>query len=406
MSSVVDGAPAPAPAALPGRVVFLLNLGHALDHLVLMVFATAVAAIARDFGLARWEDLMPWGTGALLMFGLGALPAGRLGDRWGRRPMMLVGFFGMALGCVAVACAQGPRTLAAALTLLGLFAAIYHPVGIPMLVRGARRPGATIGLNGLCGNLGIASAALLTGALVQTWGWRAGFLVPAVACALAGGLFALWVPREPEPPSRARGKPAAVVLPPGQLARTLAIVTFGSATGSLLFNVSTNGNAQLLAERLRGVLEQPAALGALLAAIYAVGALAQVVVGRLIDRHPLKRVQLAIVLMQPPLLLAAAWAPGAWVCPALLGLMVLIFGAVPFTDAALVRYVEDRIRSRVAGLRLSISLGLSGLAVWALGPLVKSLGFGPVLSLLAGVSLLTAAALSALPDEPRPAAAG
>jgi hypothetical protein len=57
----------------------LLNLGHAMDHLFLLIFATAVGAIAADFGFARWEDLMPYGAGAFLMFGLGSLPAGRLG---------------------------------------------------------------------------------------------------------------------------------------------------------------------------------------------------------------------------------------------------------------------------------------------------------------------------------------
>ena len=58
-----------------------------------MIFATAVAAIAADFGFARWEDLMPHGAGAFLMFGLGSLPAGCLGDLWGRRQMMVVFFF-------------------------------------------------------------------------------------------------------------------------------------------------------------------------------------------------------------------------------------------------------------------------------------------------------------------------
>jgi len=59
----------------------LLNLAHTLDHLFLLIFATAVVAIARDFGFQRWEDLMPYGTGAFLMFGLGSLPAGRAGAR-------------------------------------------------------------------------------------------------------------------------------------------------------------------------------------------------------------------------------------------------------------------------------------------------------------------------------------
>ena len=382
----------------------LLNLAHALDHLFLLIFATAVSAIAADFGFARWEDLMPYSVGAFVMFGLGSLPAGKLGDSWGRRPMMLVFFFGLGASAVLASLTQTVWQLAAALTLLGTFTAIYHPVGIPMLVQGAKRPGATIGINGLSGNLGIAAAALLTGFLVQAVGWRAAFAVPGVACIALGFVFARLVPAETEAPSR-RSRPAAVSLSPAQLARVLVVMTVASATAGLLFNLSTNGNGQLLAERLDGVVNDPATLGLLLAAVYAVASLAQVVVGRLLDRVPLKRLQLGIVLAQAPLLLAASVASGWWLYGALLGVMILIFGAIPFTDAVIVRYVDDRMRSRVAGLRLTLSLGFSSLAVWALGPVVKANGFGVLLMAMAGISLCTAAALLALPEEHKPATA-
>ena len=91
----------------------LLNVGHALDHLFLLIFATAVAAIAAEWGMA-WQDLMPYTVGAFVMFGLGSLPAGRLGDLWGRRAMMVVFFLGMG-GCgLLIALASGVWSLAAA----------------------------------------------------------------------------------------------------------------------------------------------------------------------------------------------------------------------------------------------------------------------------------------------------
>ena len=390
-------------------VTLLLNLAHALDHLFLLIFATAVAAIAVDFGFARWEDLMPYSVGAFVMFGLGSLPAGKLGDSWGRRPMMLVFFFGLGAASLLVSVTQTVWQLAAALTLLGAFTAIYHPVGIPMLVQGAKRPGATIGINGLAGNLGLAAAALITGVLVQLIGWRAAFAVPGAVCIALGFVFARLVPAETEPPAR-RSRPAAVALSPAALARVLMVMTVASASASLLFNLSTNGNGQLLAERLHGVVNDPARLGMLLAAVYALASLAQVVVGRLLDRFPLKQVQLSIVLAQAPLLALASQAQGWWLYAALLGVMVLIFGSIPFTDAVIVRYVDDRMRSRVAGLRLTLSLGFSSLAVWALGPAVKASGFGTLLLVMAGISLFTVTALLALPSEqsqdrvdPRPA---
>ena len=379
-------------------VTLLLNVAHALDHLFLLVFATAVASIAAEFGYARWEDLMPYSVGAFILFGLGSLPAGRLGDLWGRRQMMLVFFFGLGAAALLTALTTNAWQLAAALTLLGAFAAIYHPVGIPMLVQHAANPGATIGVNGLAGNLGIAAAALVTGLLVQWAGWRAAFIVPGLVCIGIGLLFARIAPRETEPPAR-RHRPAAVQLPAVMLARVFAVMTAASASGGLLFNLTTNGNGQLLAERLHGIVTDPATLGALLAAVYGVASTAQVVVGRLIDRYPLKPLYLTIVCAQVPVLALLAHAQGWWMYAALLATMFLVFGAIPFTDAMIVRYVDDRMRSRVAGMRLTVSIGLSSLAVWLLGPIVKAGGFSTLLLAMAGIALCTTAIVSILPGE-------
>src|SRR5947207_13995449 len=96
----------------------LLNVAHALDHMFLLIFATAVGAIASDFGIARWEDLMPYGVGAFALFGLGSLPSGRLGDLWGRRRMMLVFFFGIGASALLAAMTRSAWQLGLALTVL------------------------------------------------------------------------------------------------------------------------------------------------------------------------------------------------------------------------------------------------------------------------------------------------
>jgi MFS family permease len=379
-------------------VALLLNVAHAIDHMFLLIFATAVASIAAEFGFTRWEDLMPYGVGAFVLFGLGSLPSGRLGDLWGRRRMMLVFFFGIGAAAILAALTQNAWQLAAALTLLGAFASIYHPVGIPMLLQSTRNPGAVIGVNGLAGNMGIAVAALSTGFMVQWVGWRAAFALPGLLAIGCGWLFARWCPHETEAPSR-RNTKAAVSLPPKLLARVLVVMTAAAATGSLLFNFTTNGNAQLLAERFRGVVEDPALLGMMLAAVYALASLAQVVVGRLIDRVALKPLYLAIAIAQIPLLMLAARAQGWWLLALLLAVMVVIFGSIPFTDAMIVRYVDDRIRSRVAGARLTVSIGISSLAVWLLGPVVKTFSFSALLLSMAAIAACTVAVVLWLPGE-------
>lgn len=381
---------------------YLLNAAHAFDHMFLLIFATAVASIAVEFGLERWEDLMPYGAAAFLMFGLGSLPAGKLGDQWGRRAMMLVFFFGLGAAAIAVSLTRTPLQLALALALMGSFAAIYHPVGIPMLLQGAARPGWTIGVNGFAGNLGVALAAVVTGFIVKYLGWRMAFVLPGVASIACGFVFMFTARLEAMPP--ARRKATQVELPPALLARVFLIMTLAATSGSLLFNFSTNGNYELLSERLAASTRDPAVLGMLLALVYTVASIAQLVVGSMIDRVSLKRLYLTVITLQIPALLLASHAQSWWFYAAQLLFMLAIFGAIPFTDAMIVRYVDDRMRSRVAGMRLTVSVGASSIAVWLLGPIVKAAGFDVLLMTMAGIAMITFAVMTLLPESSADAA--
>lgn len=374
----------------------LLNVGHAIDHMFLLIFATAATTIAADFGLTRWEDLMPYSAAAFFLFGIGSLPSGKLGDHWGRRTLMVIFFFGMGATAILVSFTQSPLQLACALGLLGCFASIYHPVGIPMLVQGAKRPGWTIGVNGMVGNLGIALAAVVTGYLIKHFGWRQAFAVPGIISIFCGIAFAWVAKAESTPPAKRAATQSE--LPRGLLARVFLVMTLAATSGSLLFNFSTNGNYELLHERFAAITRDPATLGLLLAVLYTIASLAQLVVGRLLDRYSLKRLYLTVLALQVPFLALAAHAESWWLY-VLQGLfMVAIFGAIPFTDAMIVRFVDDRMRSRVAGMRLAVSFGASSVAVWLLGPLVKQAGFSLLLWTMAAISALTFTIVTWLPN--------
>ena len=382
---------------MPFLPSLLLNLGHALDHLFLLIFATAVSAIAQDFGVAGWEDMMPYTVGAFMMFGFASIPAGRMGDLWGRRQMMLVFFFGMGLSAIAVSLTQTPLQMGIALTVLGIFSAIYHPVGIPMLVQKAVRPGFAIGINGLAGNLGIALAALSTGFLVAWQGWRVAFIVPGLVSIVCGFVFAWAAPHESDAP--AKKKSNSVQLPKHVAWRTFAVMVATATTTSVLFNITTNGNAQLLAERLDGLVNDPARLGMLLAGVYAVASLAQLVVGSLLDRFPMKPLFFGVLLLQIVAFGVASQTSG-WIWYfAAIAYMVMVFGAIPFTDTMVVRYIDDAMRSRVSGTRIAISFGFSSIAVYLLGPVVKVAGFTQLMVALTCVAALGAIIVLFLPNE-------
>jgi len=376
---------------------FLLNFAHALDHLFLLIFATAVAAIAADFGVARWEDLMPYTTGAFVMFGLASVPAGRWGDLWGRRRMMLIFFHGIGLSAIGVALTQSPWQMGVALTVLGAFSAIYHPVGIPLLVQNSPTPGRTIGINGLAGNLGIALAALSTGLLVKYFGWRMAFVVPGVVSIACGFWFARCAP--PEHAAPARKAATQVQLPRNLAIRTFVVMVASATTGSLLFNFTTNGNGQLMVERLDGLVTDPAQLGFLLAGIYAVASLAQLVVGRLLDKVAVKPLFLGILALQIGVFYWAAHTTGwLWYLAAIV-YMVSVFASIPFNETMVVRYIDNSMRSRVSGVRIAVSFGISSLAVYLLGPFIKASGFTSLMLTMSAIACVSALIVLWLPTQ-------
>src|SRR5690606_33058277 len=170
-----------------------------------------------------------------------------------------------------------------------------------------------------------------------------------------------------------------------------------------LFNFSTNSNYELLADRLQRISQDPAQIGLLLAIIYAVASATQLVVGHLLDKIALKTLYLSIIATQVALL-GVSMALDGWAFYFLQFLfMAAVFGAIPFIDAMIVRFVDDTMRSRVSGMRLAVSFGASSLAVWLIGPIVKQAGFTMLLGVMAGTALLTLTIVSQLPRTPAPA---
>ena len=363
----------------------LINLGHALDHWVLVIFLYTVSVIAGVWG-TDWKELTPFAFGASFMFGAGSLVSGKLGDQWGRRAMMIVFFAGMGVSCLLIALCSNKWEIGIALTVMGAFSSIYHPVGIPMIVAGAERPGFVIGVNGLVGNLGVALGASVSVLLATRYGWQAAYIVPAVICLAGAVLFARYVPKEDVSPAKRKAK--ILDMPPNMMARVFFIMTCAAVTGSIVFNFTTNSNGEMLKAKIETLAATPWLLSAVLFGVFTIASLAQLIVGHLIDRHPLKTIYMPILLAQIPLFLLAAYSEGWMLVFVTTLFMIFVFGAIPFTDAMIVRYVDDRLRSRVTGMRLAIGFGVSSLVVAGIGPSVKAAGFPAMLTALAVVATL------------------
>ncbi len=277
----------------PSRVIGFVNAAHFIDHYAMLIFAAAVIIMGPALGMA-YSELLPYATPGFVAFGAGSLMTGWLGDRWSRRHMMVIFFAGIGASMIAVGFVQTPLQLGAALLTIGLFASIYHPVGTAMIVSYADKLGREMGLNGVWGNLGVASSALVTGVIGQYLGWRWAFIVPGIVTMLIGVAFALLVVHEDRTGTRQAAAQARVAKQrhvAGDCWRLLIVVIAISTT----FNAVTVAMPKLFAERLADITSSPALLGVIAACVYVFGAMTQYTIGKLIDHYSLKTVMPAAV---------------------------------------------------------------------------------------------------------------
>ena len=365
-------------------LVRFLNLGHLLDHLVMLVFPTAVVALAREWQ-KPYAELLPLAVGGFIAFGAFAIPAGWLADHWSRYRTMALFFFGIGVSMLATGFSREPWQIAVGLTVTGAFAAIYHPVGIAMLVASPGKMGRALGWNGLWGNLGLAGAALFTGALVDFAGWRAAFFAPGIACIVVGSGFLALVPDPGQVKKTARS--IGLHIDARTMGRIFAILLVATACGGVIFNSTTVAMPKVFDERLQALTQTNFGIGVLVAAVYAVAAFAQVLMGTLIDRTELRRLMIGIALVQIPLLYLAASLEGWRMLGAALLMMLAVFGQIPLNDAIVGRYCADEYRARVLAVRYVVSLGVASIAV----PMIAALhrtegGFRNVFFVLAALA--------------------
>ena len=337
----------------------------------MLVFATAAAlTLAREWGMS-YAELIPYATPGFVAFGLFSLPAGWLADKWSREGMMLVFFFGIGISAVATALAQSPLQMAFGLFAIGVFGAIYHPVGIPLVIQGYVKTGLRIAVNGVFGNLGVASAALLTGYLVDQSGWRSAFIWPGLVTIVIGVGYAFLVARvHSKEPSADEGgaSPATATAGNLQLGRNLlirifAIVFFSTAVGSLVFQSTTFSLPKIFDERLGDLAISATLVGWYAFVVFAIASMGQLVVGYLLDRFSIKAVFVAVAIFQVVFFLAMIGRVGSIALLIAIAFMLVVFGQIPINDVLVGRITKTEWRSRAYGLRYVIGFTVMASAV-------------------------------------------
>ena len=122
------------------RTIAFSNIGHSYTHLFLLLYPTVVLTLEMEFDRS-YGELLSLATAGFVLLGAGAVPAGWLADRWSGRGMLSVFFFGVGGAAVLTGMAGNLIMIAAGLALIGLFASIYHPVGIALIIANSNNPG-------------------------------------------------------------------------------------------------------------------------------------------------------------------------------------------------------------------------------------------------------------------------
>lgn len=380
----------------PGRVIGFVNAAHFIDHYAMLIFAAAVIIMGPALGMA-YSDLLPYATPGFIAFGAGSLLTGWLGDRWSRRHMMVIFFVGIGASMISVGFVQTPLQLGAALLSIGIFASIYHPVGTAMIVSYANKLGREMGLNGVWGNLGVASSALVTGVIGQYLGWRFAFIVPGTVTILIGVVFANTVVHEDRSGARQAAAQARVAKQDmWRVVLALLIVVIAIST---TFNAVTVALPKLFAERLADLTKSPALLGVIAACVYVFGAMTQYTIGKLLDRHSLKTVALPLSFVLAPLLYIAASLSDLPLILASIGIVMGAFGQVTVNDAMVGKYTSEEWRSRAYAVRYFVGFTAAGISVGLVAWLYEHGGFVTMLHAFGVLCLLTIAAAIILPHE-------
>jgi len=385
------------------QVGFLfLNVGHFLDHLFVLIFATVAALrLTQEWGMS-YAALVPYATPSFVAFGLCAIPAGWLADRWSREGMMAAFFIGIGLSAILAGLADTPLQLAAALTLVGVFAAIYHPVGIAMVVEGRRRTGVALAVNGVFGNMGVATAALLTGFLIDASGWRSAFFVPGAASVAIGGLYLVFLrgggaARAADAAAPEGGQAASAPLPRDLLLRVFAIILFTTALGGLIFQSTTFSLPKIFDERLADLAGSATMIGWYAFVVFSVAALAQLAVGWLVDAFSLRAVFAVAAAAQAAFFLAMTHLTGLASLLVATGFMLAVFGQIPINDVLVGRIARSEWRSRAYALRYIVTFTVMATAVPLIGWLHGTWGFGVLFRLLAAAAFAIFLAVLLLP---------
>ena len=362
------------PATGKRTALLFANIAHFYSHVTMLVYPTVVIALEVAFE-QPYGELLSLSFVGFVLYGVAALPAGWLGDKWNVPKMLAVFFFGTGLACITAGFATGPLGIVIALGAIGMFSSIYHPVGTAWVVANATSRGKALGVNGVFGTVGIACAPLIAGGLTALLGWRFAFFVPGVACVATGVAF-LFVTRRMSLVDAGQTNAANTEIPRSQAMRGLAVLCITVLCVGLLAQAHTVVLPKVFAVRAPTIVDWAGLIGAggLASAALAIGAMGQLAGGWLADRCSLTLIYPMIYVVMIPVALLSAGMHGLPLVGAAGAIMFLITASLPTENSLVARYCPAQWRASAYGAKFVLGLGVSSLAIPFAGGIYDATG--------------------------------
>jgi MFS family permease len=374
------------------RTLIIVCFGHFMSHFNMLAFPALVLPLSGRMGLdvAQILDLSFW---MYLLFGITALPWGMAADRIGGSPLLRLYFLGAGVCSLGAAFwIDSPAQLA--LAGLGLFSAIYHPVGLGMISKGVSRVSLALGYNGMFGNLGLAAAPILTGILNWLWGPSAAYIVLA-GLNLLGFLVMILLPLEQSEEQTGathqsdeeKGMPSAFFIL--LAAMMLGGLAYRGATVLMptYFELKNSGISEAFSRLSSGALSTNLTATLVTSAIYLVGVLGQYTGGRVAENRDPRIAYLAFhAICVPAAFLMAVTSDLPLVALSLVYFFFLL-GGQPIENTLVARFAPRRLHHSAYGTKFILTFGVGALAVPLVGSIQASRGIEACFPVLATLSL-------------------
>ena len=383
------------------KILIFTSLSHYLTHFYVLLFPALIMPMSRDFNVTT-DIIISIGFPMYLLYGILAIPWGYLSDRFGYKRMMGIGIIIAGIGFIGAGLSNTIVMVTISLGITGIGCSAYHPSGLALLSKGMTKRGKAMGINGLFGNIGIASAPLAAGILNYFTGWQSTLLILG-CCGIIAGLSIM---ASPFGVDRYEEQQKVTTVDKGSAVKVFAAFCVIMLFSGLMYRGFTLILPSYIEENFTTIMHSVSALWGgdfnnisidkatliatiLTSLVFFIGMVGQIFGGRIADSKELRWSYLVFFCCAFPFLILVGLSTGAIIVAAAGLFAFFSLGLQPIENSLIAMVTPTQWRSVSYGIKFTLVFGAGSMAVIIASGIQKSFGTTMVvLSLLVPISIL------------------